>query len=152
MSAIRPGTTHGQHTTPKAGEDTPGTRRPHGREDSVEHIAVLSTALSPCHLQLPVLLTLDLARRRGLDELRAVCFHVRGDHVGDGLVEASQEDGTDHDGRVVARAREESGAFQRDIGGTDDQRLARVVVKGEDVVGIDSVPAQVKSRLSEHER
>mmetsp|Transcript_60002 Transcript_60002/g.127065 ORF Transcript_60002/g.127065 Transcript_60002/m.127065 type:complete len:368 (+) Transcript_60002:487-1590(+) len=71
-------------------------------------------------------------------ELHVVLLHVVADLVGDILIEASKQNGPDHDGRVEAKARDEACALEGDVGGPDDQGLSRWLLLPKDVVGADA--------------
>lgn len=71
------------------------------------------------------------------DELDAVALHVLASAVGHVLVEASQQDGSHHDGDVKAQTCQETTALQSHVRGPDHQGLPRAVGQREEVVAGD---------------
>jgi hypothetical protein len=54
------------------------------------------------------------------------------------LIEATEQDGPDHDGRVEPEPVEESGALQGDVAGPDEERLSGRLGQTKQVVGGDA--------------
>eukprot|EP01136_Pigoraptor_vietnamica_P044224 Opistho-1_new@20696 len=113
-----------------------------GEDDRVKDVRlVLARRALPGdpHARRTVLLNLLKLGGNGTpDELGLVVLHVLGDALGHILVEAAQENGARHDGRVVTQRSEEPRALERDVRSADDERLARRVVEREDVVAGDA--------------
>mmetsp|Transcript_3273 Transcript_3273/g.6879 ORF Transcript_3273/g.6879 Transcript_3273/m.6879 type:complete len:504 (+) Transcript_3273:389-1900(+) len=105
-----------------------------GPEDGVVDIG---GAVGERHLDSAVRLLLELRGGHALPELHAVVLHVSADLVGDLPVEAPEEDGPDGDSGVKAKAGEEAGALEGDVGGPDAQGLAGGLLQAEQVVGRD---------------
>lgn len=72
------------------------------------------------------------------DELDAVTLHVLAGAVGHVLVEASQQDGSHHDGDVQAETCQETSALQSHVRRPDHQGLPRAVGQREEVVAGDT--------------
>mmetsp|Transcript_87969 Transcript_87969/g.247170 ORF Transcript_87969/g.247170 Transcript_87969/m.247170 type:complete len:278 (+) Transcript_87969:467-1300(+) len=89
-------------------------------------------------LHLPRLGFLKLRRHHLLRELGAMLLHVCANHVRDGLIEATEENRSDHHRDVEPQACKEAGALQGDVGSADNKRLARRLFHPENVVGADA--------------
>lgn len=77
---------------------------------------------------------LELDRDGATDELSSMVLHVGADAVGHVLVEATEQDRSYHDSGVVAESGQEAGALESDIGGTDDEGLARCGFLRKDII------------------
>mmetsp|Transcript_1545 Transcript_1545/g.3721 ORF Transcript_1545/g.3721 Transcript_1545/m.3721 type:complete len:443 (+) Transcript_1545:572-1900(+) len=107
----------------------------HGHEDSVEHppLLVLHEDADLARLGL-----LEFAWDHLAGKLDAVLLHVVADLAGNVLVEAPQQNGAHHDSGVKAKASNKASALESNVGGSDDQCLARGLLPPEDVVRADA--------------
>ncbi len=60
--------------------------------------------------------------------------HVVSDHIGDLLIKATKKDGSNHHGGLKAEFSEETGAFEGDVRGTDDESLSWFSLELKDVI------------------
>mmetsp|Transcript_16225 Transcript_16225/g.63268 ORF Transcript_16225/g.63268 Transcript_16225/m.63268 type:complete len:268 (-) Transcript_16225:507-1310(-) len=109
------------------------------KEDGVVLFRLLLAVMSERDCQLAVILLHNRLGCSGTDQLGTVLLHVVADALRNVLVEPAEENRPHHHSGVVPESDKEASALKSDVGGTDNKRLAWVVVELEDVVTSDGM-------------
>ena len=105
-----------------------------GKEDGIEGIFNFVLSLFVGDYLSSFRIQLDAERDGLLDKLHAGFFHVVSDFVGELLVEASQENRSDHYCDVASKSVQESAALQCYITGTNNQGFPWVFAFPENII------------------